>query len=75
MPDLAVLPLDSPHTVSLPCCGQRQHSGHSCVSPGSAAGVARGSLLFSHRGVVLLAVYPARGIRRASLEEARRIPG
>ena len=32
----------SPHTASQPCCGQRQHSGHSGVSPGSAARVGRG---------------------------------
>ena len=45
------------YTASLPCCGQSQDSGHSCVSPGSAAGVARGTL-FSPRGVALPAPHP-----------------
>ena len=42
------------YVASLPCCGQRQHSGHSCFSPGTAARVARGTA-FSPRGVVLSA--------------------
>ena len=54
------MPLDFlwSYVASLPRCGQRHHTGHSCVSPSSAARVARGTLLFSPRGVVLSALYP-----------------
>ena len=32
----SILTLGS-YTARLPCCGHRQHSGHSCFSPGTAA--------------------------------------
>ena len=34
------------YAASLPCCGQRQHSGHSCTSAGAGVGPARGSRMY-----------------------------
>ena len=51
----------SPYAASLPCCGQSQDSGHSCVSPGSTTRVGRGVL----GSVVIFTVIPAKaGIQR-----------